>query len=150
MVILKKLSSLSTALRLYSFSNAQISKKKVRKMPWNFTADTPIYLQIAEIIKLRILRGEYPPGTRIPSRAGAGAGSGSKPQYHAKGTGASEGRRAVSHPAYYRSDSHRASESYPLGSSRTGKRIYQSALSLKCFQGGNQITYAQRFARFLK
>jgi len=64
---LKKLSSLSTALRLYSFSNAQISKKKVRKMPWNFTADTPIYLQIAEIIKLRILRGEYPPGTRIPS-----------------------------------------------------------------------------------
>lgn len=36
-------------------------------MPWNFTADTPIYLQIAEIIKLRILRGEYPPGTRIPS-----------------------------------------------------------------------------------
>lgn len=36
-------------------------------MPWNFTADTPIYLQIAEIIKLRILKGEYPPGTRIPS-----------------------------------------------------------------------------------
>ena len=36
-------------------------------MPWNFTADTPIYLQIAEIIKLRILRGEYPPGTRLPS-----------------------------------------------------------------------------------
>ncbi|HAJ73895.1 MAG TPA: hypothetical protein DCM49_03755 [Lachnospiraceae bacterium] len=36
-------------------------------MPWNFTADTPIYLQIAEIIRLRIPRGEYPPGTRIPS-----------------------------------------------------------------------------------
>lgn len=36
-------------------------------MPWSFTSDTPIYLQIAEIIKLRILRGEYPPGTRIPS-----------------------------------------------------------------------------------
>lgn len=36
-------------------------------MPWNFTADTPIYLQITEIIKLRILRGEYPPGTRLPS-----------------------------------------------------------------------------------
>ena len=36
-------------------------------MPWNFNADTPIYLQIAKIVKLRILRGEYPPGTRIPS-----------------------------------------------------------------------------------
>ena len=32
-----------------------------------FTSDTPVYIQIAEIIKLRILRGEYPPGTRIPS-----------------------------------------------------------------------------------
>lgn len=36
-------------------------------MPWSFTSDTPVYLQIAKIIKLRILRGEYPPGTRIPS-----------------------------------------------------------------------------------
>lgn len=53
--------------RLHSCSNAQISKKKVRKMSWSFTSDSPIYLQIAEIIKFRILRGEYPPGTRIPS-----------------------------------------------------------------------------------
>ena len=36
-------------------------------MSWSFTSDSPIYLQIAEIIKFRILRGEYPPGTRIPS-----------------------------------------------------------------------------------
>ena len=36
-------------------------------MSWSFTSDAPIYLQIAEIIKFRILRGEYPPGTRIPS-----------------------------------------------------------------------------------
>ena len=53
--------------RLHSCSNAQISKKKVRKMSWSFTSDSPIYLQIAGIIKFRILRGEYPPGTRIPS-----------------------------------------------------------------------------------
>ena len=45
----------------------QKGKKEGRKMSWNFASDTPIYLQIAEIIKLRILRGEYPPGTRIPS-----------------------------------------------------------------------------------
>lgn len=36
-------------------------------MSWSFTSDSPIYLQIAGIIKFRILRGEYPPGTRIPS-----------------------------------------------------------------------------------
>lgn len=36
-------------------------------MSWNFASDMPIYLQIAEIIKLRILKGEYRPGTRLPS-----------------------------------------------------------------------------------
>ena len=36
-------------------------------MPWNFTSDAPIYIQVAQIVKLRILRGEYLPGARIPS-----------------------------------------------------------------------------------
>lgn len=36
-------------------------------MAWTFTSDTPIYMQVAQIIKLRILRGEYLPGARIPS-----------------------------------------------------------------------------------
>ncbi|MBQ8935144.1 MAG: GntR family transcriptional regulator [Oscillospiraceae bacterium] len=36
-------------------------------MSWTFTSDAPIYLQAAEIIKLRILKGEYPPGGGIPS-----------------------------------------------------------------------------------
>lgn len=36
-------------------------------MPWNFATDAPIYLQVAEVIRLRILTGEYPPGSSIPS-----------------------------------------------------------------------------------
>ena len=36
-------------------------------MPWKFATDAPIYLQAAEIIRLRILTGEYPPGGSIPS-----------------------------------------------------------------------------------
>jgi DNA-binding transcriptional regulator YhcF (GntR family) len=36
-------------------------------MPWSFTSDAPIYLQAAQVIKLRILKGEYPPGEGIPS-----------------------------------------------------------------------------------
>ena len=36
-------------------------------MSWNFTSDAPIYLQAAEVIKLRILKGEYSPGASIPS-----------------------------------------------------------------------------------
>ena len=36
-------------------------------MPWNLSSDTPIYLQAADRIKLRILTGQYPPGSYIPS-----------------------------------------------------------------------------------
>ncbi|MGM9538375.1 MAG: GntR family transcriptional regulator [Candidatus Onthomonas sp.] len=36
-------------------------------MPWNFATDAPIYLQAAEVIRLRILTGAYPPGSSIPS-----------------------------------------------------------------------------------
>ena len=36
-------------------------------MPWKFATDAPIYLQAAEIIRLRILTGQYPPGSSIPS-----------------------------------------------------------------------------------
>lgn len=67
MIILEKLSFPSSSSRFYLCANSLISKKKVRKMPWSFTSDTPVYLQIAKIIKLRILKGEYLPGTRIPS-----------------------------------------------------------------------------------
>ena len=36
-------------------------------MEWTFSPDRPIYLQIVEQIKLKIISGEYPPGYRIES-----------------------------------------------------------------------------------
>ena len=35
-------------------------------MDWNFTDDRPIWQQIVEQLTLRILKGEYPPGERLP------------------------------------------------------------------------------------
>ena len=35
-------------------------------MNWQFTDDRPIWQQITEQLTLRILRGEYPPGERLP------------------------------------------------------------------------------------
>lgn len=35
-------------------------------MPWKFTADVPIWLQVTEVIRQRILTGVYPPGSGIP------------------------------------------------------------------------------------
>jgi len=36
-------------------------------MDWNFTDDRPIWQQITEQLTLRILKGEYPPGGRLPA-----------------------------------------------------------------------------------
>ena len=36
-------------------------------MPWKFESDRTIYAQILEQIKERIIVGEYPPGSRLPS-----------------------------------------------------------------------------------
>lgn len=36
-------------------------------MTWEFQGDRPIYTQIAEQIKLRIVSGLYPPGSKLPS-----------------------------------------------------------------------------------
>ena len=36
-------------------------------MAWNFTNDRPIYVQIAEHIRIDIIIGVYPPGERLPS-----------------------------------------------------------------------------------
>ena len=36
-------------------------------MPWDFTSDRPIYLQLIEQIELMILSGDYSPGSRLPS-----------------------------------------------------------------------------------
>ena len=36
-------------------------------MAWNFTSDTPVYLQISDKIKKQILSGEYKLGEQIPT-----------------------------------------------------------------------------------
>ncbi|MCD8090970.1 MAG: GntR family transcriptional regulator [Clostridiales bacterium] len=36
-------------------------------MKWNFTEDRAIYAQIVEQVKLFIISGELPPGSRLPS-----------------------------------------------------------------------------------
>lgn len=36
-------------------------------MPWELKNDRPIYLQIMEYINYRIITGEYPIGTKLPS-----------------------------------------------------------------------------------
>ncbi len=36
-------------------------------MEWTFTDSGPIWQQLVEQLTLRILRGEYPPGSRIPA-----------------------------------------------------------------------------------
>ena len=35
-------------------------------MDWQFTDDRPIWQQLTEQLTLRILKGEYPPGERLP------------------------------------------------------------------------------------
>lgn len=36
-------------------------------MTWNFEADRPIYIQLKEQIKLQIVSGQYPPGSKLPA-----------------------------------------------------------------------------------
>ena len=36
-------------------------------MAWSFTSDRPVYLQVAERIRLSVLIGEFMPGEQIPS-----------------------------------------------------------------------------------
>ena len=36
-------------------------------MTWSFTPDRPIYLQLQELIKLSIVSGLYPPGSKLPA-----------------------------------------------------------------------------------
>lgn len=36
-------------------------------MSWEFDSNRPIYLQLMEQLKIKIITGIYPPGTKIPS-----------------------------------------------------------------------------------
>ena len=35
-------------------------------MDWHFTANRPIWQQLTELLTLQILKGEYPPGSKLP------------------------------------------------------------------------------------
>lgn len=36
-------------------------------MAWTFAPDKPVFVQIGEIIKRSIVRGEFPPGSQLPT-----------------------------------------------------------------------------------
>lgn len=36
-------------------------------MSWSLSSDRPIYIQLLENIKLRIVTGKYPPGSQLPT-----------------------------------------------------------------------------------
>jgi DNA-binding transcriptional regulator YhcF (GntR family) len=36
-------------------------------MAWNFLSDRPLYLQVQEFIKLSIVSGRHPPGSKLPT-----------------------------------------------------------------------------------
>jgi len=45
----------------------RISLRKEEHMDWKFTGDRPIWQQLTEQLTLRILKGQYPPGERLPA-----------------------------------------------------------------------------------
>lgn len=51
----------------YSSNTINNRERKVISMAWNFSSDRPIYMQIAEHIRIDIITGVYPPGERLPS-----------------------------------------------------------------------------------
>ena len=48
-------------------------------MDWNLTGSRPIWQQLAEQLTLRILKGEYPPGSRLPAVRDIAAQAGVNP-----------------------------------------------------------------------
>lgn len=48
-------------------------------MAWDLLNDRPIYTQLVERIELRIVTGEYPPGSRLPSVRDLAAEAGVNP-----------------------------------------------------------------------
>ena len=48
-------------------------------MEWRFTDDRPIWQQLTEQLTLRILKGEYPPGSRLPAVRELAAQAGGNP-----------------------------------------------------------------------
>ena len=48
-------------------------------MDWRFTEDRPIWQQLTEQLTLRILKGEYPPGGKLPAVRDLAAQAGVNP-----------------------------------------------------------------------
>ena len=48
-------------------------------MDWTFTGDRPIWQQLTEQLTLRILKGEYPPGSKLPAVREVAAQAGVNP-----------------------------------------------------------------------
>ena len=48
-------------------------------MDWTFTNDRPVWQQLTEQLTLRILKGEYPPGSRLPAVREVAAQAGVNP-----------------------------------------------------------------------
>ncbi len=56
-------------------------------MAWEMKTDRPIYIQIVERLKMRIVSGEYPPGSKIPSVRDLAAEAGVNPNTMQKALG---------------------------------------------------------------
>jgi len=54
-------------------------------MEWTFTDDRPIWQQLTEQLTLRILKGEYPPGSRLPAVRELAAQAGVNPNTMQRG-----------------------------------------------------------------
>ena len=39
----------------------------IKRMTWSFVPDRPIYLQLQDILKLSIVSGQQPPGSKLPA-----------------------------------------------------------------------------------
>jgi len=48
-------------------------------MPWEFRGDTPIYAQLMDQLRRRIVSGDLPPGSRLPSVRDLAAEAGVNP-----------------------------------------------------------------------
>ena len=48
-------------------------------MPWEFRGDIPIYTQLTDHLRRRIVSGDLPPGERLPSVRGLSAPAGGNP-----------------------------------------------------------------------
>ncbi len=49
------------------YNNTSRCKKDKEAALWSFDSNQPIYLQLIQQIKMKIISGEYPPGGRMPT-----------------------------------------------------------------------------------